>query len=77
MGKTSKLWKSGGFEDKFLEKLYKQGKVTKCSTPAAVKNEYPHIFKDYSLAVVRNHFNDFKRRNGIYRKYKNKLVSSI
>lgn len=66
MVKPLKQWKSGGIEDKFLEKLLKQGKVSKNSMPVEIKNEYPHVFKDYSLAVVRNHFNDFKRRNGIF-----------
>lgn len=66
MGKT---WKTNGPEDKFLNKLFKSGKITKNVKPTNIKKEYPHMFDDFSNEVIRNHLNDLKRRNGLYCKY--------
>ncbi len=64
-----KVWRTGGEEDKFLHKLNKQGKINKATTPTGIKKEFPHVFNDFSSNVIRNHLNDFKRRNGIYCKF--------
>lgn len=67
MGKTAKLWKCGGAEDKFLQKLIDKGQVNNNTIPSALKQQYPHIFNGFSLPVIRNHLNDVKRRNGLFR----------
>lgn len=68
MGKILKQWKNGGEEDKFIIKLMKTGKINKYTKPLTIKKEYPHLFNEFSTCVVRNHLNDLKRNNGLYRK---------
>lgn len=66
MGKVNNMWKSNGKEDRFIEKLISKGKVDKNTVPGYLKKEYPQIFNGFSTAVIRNHLNDVKRRNGIF-----------
>lgn len=47
MGKV-KQWKNGGEEDKFLQKLIKQGKVHVNTKPAFLQSEYPAVFGSFS-----------------------------
>lgn len=70
MGKSTRLWKTNGVQDKFLEKLILSRKVDKNTTPSSLKKEYPQIFNDFSTPVIRNHLLVLKRKNGMYRKYK-------
>lgn len=64
MGKIQ--WKSDGKEDKFIQKLIKDGKINKFTKPHTLKINYPDIFDGFSSNVVRNHLNLLKRQNDIY-----------
>lgn len=66
MGKTTKMWKSYGEEDKFIENLILKGKINKHSTPSGLRKDYPHIFEDFSTSVIRNHLNELRKRYGVY-----------
>lgn len=59
-------WKTGGDEDKFLQKLIKKGKITKSTKPASLKADYPLIFADFTPNVIRNHLTLVKRAHGMY-----------
>lgn len=64
MPKCKKLmWKSFGVEDKFIQKLIREGKIDRDTTASMMQKEYPQIFGKFSNPVVRNHLNDIKRRN--------------
>lgn len=75
MGKVNCIWKGNGVQDKFLQKLIAAKKVNKNTTPSNLKKEYPHIFNNFSTAVVRNHLNELRRRHGLYRKLKTILLN--
>lgn len=59
-------WTTDGTQDKFLEKLIREGKITKETSPGSIKNEYPRVFDNFTTAVIRNHLNHLKRRNGMF-----------
>lgn len=65
MGKV-KVWKNGGREDRFLERMFDQGKISKNIKPIALKRQFPLMFDEFSNNVIRNHLNEVKRRNGLY-----------
>ncbi len=64
-----KIWNKNGPEDTLILKLIKNGKITKNTKPSDIQKEYPNMFKDFSLDVMRNHVNMLKRYGGVYRKY--------
>lgn len=66
MGKTKVVWKNGGKEDRFIERLISEGLFTKNTKPYAMKERFPAIFGDFSENVIRNHLNDLKRKHGLY-----------
>lgn len=55
------LWKHDGEEDKFIEKLIKEGGINKFTKPATLLTRYPNVFGKFSVNVVRNHLNAMKR----------------
>lgn len=65
-----KVWKTGGEEDKFIEKLIRKKKINKFTKPITLKS-YPAAFGEFNANVVRNHLNLLKRSNGLYRKLYN------
>lgn len=69
MGKDFRQWKTGGFEDKFLENLIQQGTVTKSTKPIYLVTKYPTVFGGFSVNVVRNHLNTMKQMFGLNCKY--------
>lgn len=67
MGKiVKKKWLTDGKEDKFIEELISQGKITKFTQPSYLKQNYSKMFNTHSDQVIRNHLNVLKRSHGLY-----------
>lgn len=72
-----KVWRFGGKEDNFIEKLIETGRITKNTQASELKQSYPTMFKAFSDNVIKNHLNELKRRkNFTCKKFKFHIVDT-
>lgn len=69
-----KQWKTGGQEDKMIQKLIKKGKINKYTKPTTLQSDHPGMFGSFNAQVMRNHLNIAKRASGLMCKSSNQTI---